>query len=282
MGVGETVGSLGEGPLMNEETRPQRLTDCTLVVPRSTAGSNAFIDLLIKEGATVEEFPTVTTSPGPDVEAVKAAVAGLEAFQWVVFTHEAATHFFLDRVIEARGDIQTIRDYCRLAAKGHQLQKTVEAYELLTDVSLREGDDKAFLAALAEEAGDLSGTKILLVSDEPDTPMATGLAALGGEVTAIQGCGRTIETERRADVAELMAAGKVSAVVFLTPTCVDNFRLAVGEDEKMTAHFSRMEVCAMGPETAAQARALGFGYAGFALDARREALLETVCAVIEA
>lgn len=282
MGLGETVGLPGEAPLMDEETHPPRLSDCTLIVPRSTAGSNAFIDLLIKEGATVKEFPTVTTSPGPDVEAVEAAVTALEAFQWVVFTHEAATSFFLDRFIEARGDIQPIRDYCRLAARNRQIQQTVEAYELLTDVSFEEGEDQAFLAALTEEAGDLSEAQLLLASDEPEASLATALTALAGSVTTITGCERTLKTDRRADVAGLLEEGKVSAIIFLSPTCVANFREAVGDDKAMGAHFPRLDVCSMGPATAAQARALGFGYPGFPLDARRDALLETVCAVIEA
>ncbi len=276
------MGSLGEMLLGSEETRPQRLSGRTIIVPRSTAGSNAFIDMLAKEGATVEEFPTVATASTPEVEAVEEAVAGVEAFRWVVFTHEAATRLFLDRFIEARGDIQPIRDYCRLATRNRQIQQTVEAYELLTDVSFEEGEDQAFLAALTEEAGDLSEAQLLLASDEPEASLATTLTALAGSVTTVQGCERTLEAARRADMADMLEEGKVSTIIFLSPTCVDNFREAVGEDEAMAAHFPRLDVCTMGPATAAQARALGFGYPGFPLDARSDALLETVCAVIEA
>ncbi|MFQ5893371.1 MAG: uroporphyrinogen-III synthase, partial [Nitrospinota bacterium] len=168
----------------------------------------------------------------------------------------------------------------RLAAVGGERRSAVEAYGLQVEVTPARASTRALLMALAEAAGDVAGLDGLVVSGEPPGSLSEGLADLGAAVTLVQSARRTLSLERRGEVAGLLAAGKLTGVVFLTSGGVARLRRALEADASLAVLIPRVPAYAMSPRTAEQAKALGFQDLRHPATPSREALVETICAEV--
>lgn len=256
----------------------KRLEGFTFVIPRTSGGSTPFSTTLEEEGATTVEFPMVTIGPPPDEEALDAAVGRIEEFHWVVFCHVSSTRTFLERLIQLRGDVEALKRASRLAAVGDQRRAAVEAYGLTVQVTPGRASPKELVKALEEEAGDLRGAAVLIVSSEPAGPVLEGLKGLGARVTHVQGAQRTINMDDHEKVAGMMEEGRVEAVVFLSPGGVAQFQKAMERYGALEAAAGGVRAYAMSARTAERAGPLGFRNVTSPPEPTREALLETLCA----
>ncbi|MDA2917366.1 uroporphyrinogen-III synthase [Nitrospinae bacterium AH_259_B05_G02_I21] len=255
-----------------------KLAGRTFIVPRTSGGRTTVSALLAAEGATVVEFPAVSIGPPPEPEALDTAIGGLEAFDWVVFCHVSAARFFLDRFIALRGGLEPLAQRCRLAAVGPERREALEAYGLSVEVTPGRASPRALVAALAEAAGGLAGLQVLVVSGEAAEQVAEGLAEGGSVVALVQAARREPNTERRGEVAGMVAAGEVSGVVFLSAGGVEQLRAVLEEDEALASLLAALPAYAASPKTAQRAKALGFREIRYPAKPSRQALVETILA----
>jgi uroporphyrinogen III methyltransferase/synthase len=232
--------------------------------------------MLADEGATVVEFPTVTISPPPDPEALDSAIGRIEAFHWVVFCHVSAARVFLERLIQLRGGLEPLAQTCRLAAVGSQRTAALVAYGLNVEVSPAKASLRETIGSLAKAAGELSGAEVLVVSGDPAGPFLEDLERRGASVTFLQSALRELSVEGAGEVARLLDEGRVSAVVFLSPSGVDQFQKALETEEGLTALSGLVPAYAMSSLSAERARKMGFGDVRFPEERKRQALMEAL------
>lgn len=244
--AGEAVGS--HEALRWLEARP--LFGWTVVVTRTREQAGDLVRLLEDRGATVWDSPLIRVEPPADGAPLRAAVRSLATFDWVVFTSaNGVTRFWeaLEReALDARA-FGAARVACigpgtaaALARRGVRPDLVPEAYVA-----------EALLDALAR-AGGVSGACILLPRAASGRPvLPEGLRALGAEVVEVEAYRTVPETAGAAELRSWLAAGRIDALTFTSPSTVASFVDSVGVET------GRALVAAIGPVTADAARALG-------------------------
>jgi uroporphyrinogen-III synthase len=219
-----------------------------VAVTREDGDEATLATLLRDHGATIVSWPAIrwaAADPGP----LDAALARLGEFHWAVLTSP--------RAVEAvAGRDPSWPPGLRLAAVGGATRTAAEArgwsVHLVPSVQTAE----ALVDALAA-AGVGSRTRVFFPASEiaRDT-LEVGLRGLGAEVVRVTAY-RTVPAELDRDAcARALAAGEVQVISVASPSAVEGLRAALGDRLFATA-AARTVMAAIGPTTAAAARAAG-------------------------
>jgi uroporphyrinogen-III synthase len=247
-----------------------RLDGRTIVVTRgapSAGGEDALGARLRELGAAVVDCPAIATAPPEDVGPLDAALRALSGFGWVAFASVTAverTVARLDALGLPRGDLADLRLACVGPATAERLEALVRAPDLVP----LEATGAALAAALARHvaprgadagagAGEAARVRVLVPRAADGRPeLVDGLRAAGAEVAA-PAAYRTVAAppEALAPLGELLAAGRVDAVAFASPTAVRSVVAALGP---AAALLGRTLLGAIGPTTAEALHEAGF------------------------
>lgn len=219
----------------------------TVVVTRSREQAASLCAALRERGATPVAFPTITARPVPDPWPVDAAIAGLGAYDWTVFTSANGVRFFCDRLEAAH---RAFPPALRVAAVGSATAESLAGRGL--PVHAMPGEFRG--ARLAAAMGDLSGRRVLLArADLGREETAEALRAAGAKVHDLT-VYLTVPAGPDPEGRRAVEAG-VDAVTFTSPSTVRNF-LALTGDGALRLLEGAVVAC-IGPTTAEAARALG-------------------------
>lgn len=243
-----------------------------VVVTRSDEQADALCDRLEGYGAVAVRCPTIRIGPPASFDELDAALARLEAYDWVVFTSANGVRATLDR-LEAVGALPSALRTARIAAVGR-----------VTATALAErGVDVAFVpevegsSALGEALTDVAGRNILLALGDKADPILRKLlrARAARRVDAVTAY-RTIPTAPAGQGLEELRIG-VDAITFTSPSTVAGF-LALGPDWR--GLIRRAVVATIGPTTTAAAMASGVGVHAEARDRSMGALIDAVASAL--
>jgi len=241
--VGRRALSGGQRP----EARP--LLGWTVVVTRAAAQAGDLARLLNDRGASVREVPLIRLEPPDDDAPLRAAVGSLGSFDWVVFTSANGVEWFwatLERESLDASAFGAARIACIGPGTAAALARRGIRPDLVPDAHVAE----ALLEAL-EQAGELSGTRILLPRAAGRPVLPDGLRARGAEVVEVEAYRTVPETARAAELRSWLAADAIDALTFTSPSTVVTFVDSVG------AETGRALVAVIGPVTADAARTAG-------------------------
>ena len=220
-----------------------------VVVTRAAEQSATLAEALRRMGAEVIDLPTIAFAPPENWNALDAALAGVEIYDWLVFTSANGVRFFYQRLDESTATLAKLR--ARICAVGPATAEGVERRGLKVDLMPPEFTGEALAAALSQ--GDLAGKRVLLAQAEAarDTVRET-LQQAGATVDAIT-VYRTVVPDGLAGQARaLFAAGKPDWITFTSGSTLRNLLSAIGPDA-----LTGVRCASIGPVTTAVARQLG-------------------------
>jgi uroporphyrinogen-III synthase len=221
-----------------------------VAVTRLAGGEDSLADRLRALGAEVLEAPAIALAPPASWEPLDAALSALDRTGWIAFASANAAERTLERA-RALGIPAAALARPRLAAVGAATAERVARLLRPPDLvpAIATG------AALAEALGPrVRGVRVLVPrAEDGRAELTEGLAAAGAEVDA-PAAYRTVPApaEALAPLALALAAGRVDAVAFASPSAVRSVASALGAEL-----LRRAVLASIGPTTSDALRALG-------------------------
>lgn len=226
-----------------------------IVVTRAREQAGELVQALEAHGAEPILAPVIRIEPLENLAPLRAALTGLSAYRWVVFTSQNAVDVVFDRMV-AWGLTARVFDTTAVAAIGSATAESIRRRGVIPALVPGEFVGEALAQALAKhEPGKLAGARVLIpAAADAREALASGLAAQGALVESMP-VYRTVsaQTDLRALAREL-SGGRIAAVTFTSSSTVRCFVDLVGRD---AATCGRFVAATIGPVTAATARELG-------------------------
>jgi len=225
----------------------------TVVVTRGAGTDDALSARLRQLGAEVLEFPAIALADAEDFGPLDAALRDLERFAWAAFASAHAVEETVRR-LDALGLPRGLLADRRLACVGPATGARLEALVRAPDLMPAEATGAALAAALAPH---VRGRAVLVPRAAEARPeLGSGLRAAGAELVDPVAY-RTLPAApgSLSPLGALLAAGRVDAVTFASPSAVQGTVMGLGTD---APRLAGVLLGAIGPTTAEALRAAGF------------------------
>lgn len=232
------------------ETKP--LFGRGIVVTRPEAQTEELAELLGAKGARVIAFPVIRIEPPESWETMDRAIDALAEYHWIVFTSANGVAFFFRRLKALGRDIRDLKGV-RIATIGPATAAALESRSLRVDLVPEEFVSEGVVRAFAGEG--LKGRRVLIPrAQEARDVIPEGLRDLGARVDCVTAY-RTVRSDRqRSELEPLLAAGKVDAITFTSPSTVRCFLEIMGPDFRPP---EGVLIACIGPVTVRAARKAG-------------------------
>jgi uroporphyrinogen-III synthase len=241
--------------LQRRMARDARLRGRRIVVTRAREQAGDLIRALEDHGAETVLAPVIRIQPLENLGTLRAAVTGLSAYQWVVFTSQNAVQIVLDRLI-AWGITPRVFSSTAIAAIGTATAEALRQRGLIPALVPDEFVAEALAEALVQRSGGtLEGARVLIPSaEDARDALADGLRRHGATVESLA-VYRTVpaQTDLRG-LARDIAAGRIDAVTFTSSSTVRCFVDLIGAEVATAGGFIAATI---GPITGGTARELG-------------------------
>lgn len=220
-----------------------------ILVTRPRQQAHALLDRLAGLGAVPVAFPVIAVAPVEDPAPLDAAIASLDAFQWVIFTSANGVEAFWERLAAGGKDGRALAGI-KVAAIGPVTRQAL----------LERGVEPCFVPqeyvaeAIVAGMGDVNGQRILLPrADIARQALADELQKRGALPTELASYRTQAVRPAPAALAELRAG--VDVVTFTSSSTVRSFvQILEQEDIRLS---SQTVIACIGPITATTACQLG-------------------------
>lgn len=258
------------------------LAGVRVVTTRGASHEDRLRALLEAEGADVLSWPTSEYPPPRDPGPLKAALARLDRFDWVVFTSA--------RAVAATGEGRAAPAAAgspapapgrvpapRVAVVGPATARAAARAGWTVAVEGR-GPGARGLAAQVAATFPLAGACVLFPAASGAAPtLEDEFTALGARVTRVEAY-RTVVTPPPADRVRADLATGVDAVAFASPSAVEAVDRALGGE--VAGLLAGLAVVCIGPTTAAALARRGISDVRVAATATLEAMVEAAVAAL--
>lgn len=227
------------------DTKP--LFGKTVLVTRAREQASALTARLEQRGAQCLEAPAIKIVDPESFDALDAAIAKLEQYNWIIFTSTNGVDYFFRRLHTAGLDTRALAK-AKVAAIGAQTAGHLEQFGIRADIVPMEFRAEGIVQML--EGRIESGMKVLipraLVARDV---LPVKLTELGAEVTVAPAY-RTVagDTDGKMLAAKL-ANGEISLVTFTSSSTVTNLLELLGNEG--VELIAKAKVACIGPITAA-------------------------------
>lgn len=245
------------------------LSGLHIAVTRPRGQAQGLLQGLRDLGAEPIHCPTIRIAGADAEEELRGAVAGLQRYDWVIFTSANGVRTFWDVLVEER-EQPVLPPGIRVAAIGPATARALAERGVTADVVPEEYVAEAVAEALTE-AGDISGLRVLL-------PRAAGaravlperLRAAGARVDELAAYESVPDADGIARLREAVDRGEVDMITFTAASTVRHYVEVAGAD------IGAARVVAIGPITAAAARELGLRVDVVAREYTEDGLLKAI------
>jgi uroporphyrinogen III methyltransferase / synthase len=233
----------------------RRLFGCRVVVTRGREQAASLSGPLAALGADVLELPMIRTGPPSDRTALVEAIAGLNGYDWLVFTSVNGVTAFFEYFFRAFQDMRDLGG-ARIAAVGPATAAKLKELRLQVDLVPQNHEGREIASAMARE-GSLENVRILLLRAEVGTPDLPQQLEEEGAIVDDVGVYETLaETEDPDGVgADLLEHG-ADWITFTSGSTVRYFHERYNIPEFLR-RFREARVASIGPETSRALRDLG-------------------------
>ena len=226
-----------------------------IVVTRAREQAGDLVRALQEHGAEAVIAPVIRIQPLDNLGGLRAALTGLSAYRWVVFTSQNAVQIVFDRLV-AWGLTPRVFAPTAVAAIGTATADALTLRGVVPALVPAEFVAEALAEALIRRSGgSLTGARVLIPSaEDAREALAAGLREHGATVENIA-VYRTVPVD--ADLSGLakdISRGRIDAVTFTSSSTVRSFVDLVG---RPAATSGRFVTATIGPITADTARELG-------------------------
>lgn len=238
-----------------------------VLVTRPAADADAFAAKLWEIGAEPVVAPTIAIGPPDDPAAAEAAVGGVRAYAWIVFTSQNGVAAFFDRLSAAGGDARALGDV-KVAAIGPKTAERLVAHGVRPDFVPAKFISEDVAAGLLSRTAP--GDRILLFrAQEARDVLPESLRAAGRSVDVVA----AYKTSPVRDPALARAAERAGIWTFTSASTVRAFAENVPGAAQLG---SDKTVACIGPITAEAARELGLRVDVVADDFTVDGLIEAL------
>jgi hydroxymethylbilane synthase len=222
-----------------------------VVVTRARAEAEPLCERLAALGAIPICAPAIKIEPVDDLHPLDDAIAGIAAFDWVVFTSTEAVEIFRQRWTRAGKTPADLRGV-KVAAVGPVTARALAAWGAQPDFVPDEfaGD------ALAEGLGIVAGHRLLLPRAEIARHETVEIFERRGATVVVLPIYRTVAAEIDATVIEDIRRG-VDAVLFTSGSTVQHFMNNMRQHDPGFGFPAHARIICIGPVTAGAAREAG-------------------------
>ncbi len=226
-----------------------------IVVTRTREQASQLSNQLAERGAQVLEIPTIRITVPEERIALVEAMAGIGAYDWLVFTSPNGVTSFFDYFFKANDDIRAL-GICRIAAVGPATAAKLKELHLRVDAMPEEYVAKKVAEAISKK-DDVENLRILILRAEVASPeLPKQLEDLGGIVDDVA-CYRTVpETDDVNGAAAKLVEEGADWVTFTSSSTVENFHARFNLPE-LKKKFPGLKLLSIGPETSKAITALG-------------------------
>lgn len=208
------------------ENRP--LFGRRVVVTRAAQQSQALTDRLAELGAEVLEMPA-TRIARLDLSPLRAAMAQLDQYQWLIFTSQNAVTIFWEQLLGGGRDARALAGLA-IAAVGPATAGALLEHGIAVDVIPSRFVAEGLLEKLSER-DDVANARVLYVTAEGSRDvLPTGLESLGAAVDVIHAYRSLQDGTGAARLRKALESGTVSAVTFTSASAVRAYVDVVGEE----------------------------------------------------
>lgn len=233
---------------MQNPTNRRPIEGIRIAVTRAEGRGGPLADALRGVGAVVTELP-LTRIESLDPAPLRAAIARLDTYAWVLLTSVNAVDHFTQALAAARTDLYAQR----IAVVGSATADAAAAHGWTPTVMPERFVAEALLDALAARS-DVEGTRMLYPAAEGARDvLPAGLRALGATVDVVPVYRSAPDPDGQSQLRRLAAAGELDLVTVAAPSAVDALLDALPAE-----HARRLPVACIGPVTARAARMAGF------------------------
>jgi uroporphyrinogen III methyltransferase/synthase len=218
-----------------------------IVITRAALQSEALAKVLAELGAIPVVLPLVEFGEPEDFGPLDAAITQLDQFDWIIFTSGQAVRAFVARCKDLGASLNPAGSKLRIAAVGPVSAEAVRQTGLPVEHVARTHSG----VGLANELGGrLRCSSVLLPrSDRANPDLPAALKTHGAQVTEVVAY-RTLQPgEVDRQKLSRVSTGEADAVLFFSPSAVQNFAELVGAE-----HFLGLQnglaITAVGPVTA--------------------------------
>jgi uroporphyrinogen III methyltransferase/synthase len=251
----EVVPGVAPAALMADGAKTQPLLGQRVVVTRAPDQARQLAQPLAERGAEVLAVPVIKIVPPSRKEPLVEAIAGLNAYDWIIFTSVNGVTSFFDYFFKAFEDMRDLGG-ARLAAVGPSTAAQLRQLHLKVDVMPKEYVAAQVANALASYTS-IENLRILLLRAEVASPELPKLLEEMGAIVDDIACYKTVpETEDRNGAAARMLEGGADWVTFTSGSTVENFH-ARFDLPKLRRQFPRLRLATIGPETTKALVAVG-------------------------
>jgi uroporphyrinogen III methyltransferase / synthase len=226
------------------------LTGRRVIVTRPRAQAAEFVNTLEMHGAEVIEFPTIRITEPEDPEELRAAIRGVDGFDWIVFTSVNGVERFWRELRRAGRETESLAGIL-LCAIGPATAASIEREGGVAELMPEEYVAEAVVEALAARS-ELRGSRILLPRAAEARPvLPDSLRERGAEVVEVAAYQSVPDAAEADRVRALLDRRQVDLITFTASSTVRNFVAAVGKE------IGGALVASIGPITSATAREEG-------------------------
>ena len=273
-GVGSpAVTVIGEAARLGERLRwfdRAPLFGLRVLVTRPRQQMSALSRLLSEHGAESVEAPAIEIAPLENTVELDAALATLEAFDWVVFTSVNGVAAVFERLASQGRDARAFGT-ARVAAVGSATAEALAERGIAADYVPRIFTTAAIADGLS--GIDLRGKRVLLPRADIAPPaLADALQARGAETASVAAYRTLKPADADARTRAALGSGTIGAAAFTSSSTVRNLVEALDGDVRL---LDGVMIASIGPVTSAAARE-----AGLRVDV--EAPVHTVAGLVEA
>jgi len=220
-----------------------------VVVTRASEQSAGLAGQLRRLGAEVVDLPTIAFVPPENWNALDAALAGLEVYDWLVFTSANGVRFFFQRIEET--GVTLAKSRAKVCAVGPLTADSARQHGLTVDLMPPDFTGEALAQTLSNQ--DLAGKRVLLAQAQAarDTVREL-LRQAGATVDAITVYRTVVPDGLTAQARALFAEGRPDWVTFTSGSTVRSLLAAIG-----AAGLAGVRSASIGPATTAVARQCG-------------------------
>ncbi|HWC75193.1 MAG TPA: uroporphyrinogen-III synthase [Gemmatimonadales bacterium] len=254
---GGGTGETGETSETGGARRGSRkgLNGRRIVVTRAREQAADLIRALEEQGAEAVLAPVIRIQPLENLGSLRAALTGLSAYRWVVFTSQNAVQIVLDRLV-AWGLTPRVFSSTAIAAIGTATADALRQRGLIPTLVPDEFVAEALAEALVRHGGgSLAGSRVLIPSaEDAREALAVGLRRAGATVESLP-VYRTVRAQIDLHgLADAIIDGRIDAVTFTSSSTVRCFVELIGPE---VATSGRFVAATIGPVTGGTARELG-------------------------
>ena len=226
-----------------------------IVVTRTRDQASQLSNQLSERGAHVLEIPTIKITDPEERIALVEAMAGISAYDWLVFTSPNGVTSFFDYFFKAHDDIRAI-GICRIAAVGPATAAKLKEQHLRVDAMPEEYVAKKVAEAISKK-DNVENLRVLILRAEVASPeLPKQLEDLGAIVDDVAVYRTVPETEDLNGAAAKLVAEGADWVTFTSSSTVENFHARFNLPE-LKEKFPGLKLLSIGPETSKAIVALG-------------------------